>query len=435
MIKARPCAGDIAAGEALLTELAPFVWRKHLDFAAIADVHAMKRQIHAYRGHGEIAVEGHNIKLGRGGIREIEFFVQTQQLIAGGRHPNCAGAETLATLDALAEGDWIDAEPRATNSTQAYLLPAPRRAPAADGRRRADPYAARRPRRRSSASRASSALTDRDAFAEELLGASAQRAAPLRQAVRGRAGAVRRQRGADVSAGRPTIRETLDRLAALGFSKPLEVSAIGARLARAAAIARCAANSRARSSTELVPVAARQLARTDNPDAARSAPSTASSPALQRRRAAVLAAAAEPRSGRAGRAHARHRAAARRHPGAAAAGDGRADRSALLRRVAGRRASLRAGSPRSLRTAESYEDFLDRVAAVRPGAHVPDRHAHPVRHGVGRAGRRRLRRGSPRCSSARCIDAVERAVRRASTAASQGRRPRCSRWASSAAAR
>src|SRR6476620_11421957 len=71
MIKARACAGDIGAGEEVLHELAPFVWRKYLDFGALADVHAMKRQINAYRGHGEIAVEGHNIKLGRGGIREI----------------------------------------------------------------------------------------------------------------------------------------------------------------------------------------------------------------------------------------------------------------------------------------------------------------------------------------------------------------------------
>ncbi len=69
----------------------------------------MKRQIHAYRGHDEIAVEGHNIKLGRGGIREIEFFVQTQQLIAGGRHAELRGRETLATLGVLAEGGWIDA--------------------------------------------------------------------------------------------------------------------------------------------------------------------------------------------------------------------------------------------------------------------------------------------------------------------------------------
>jgi len=107
LIKARPCAGDIAAGNAFLKDLAPFVWRKYLDYAAIADVHAMKRQMHAYRGHGEIAAEGHNIKLGRGGIREIEFFVQTQQLIAGGRHPQLRTRRTLATLEILAQGGWI----------------------------------------------------------------------------------------------------------------------------------------------------------------------------------------------------------------------------------------------------------------------------------------------------------------------------------------
>jgi [glutamine synthetase] adenylyltransferase / [glutamine synthetase]-adenylyl-L-tyrosine phosphorylase len=112
LIKARACAGDLAVGEALLRDLSPFIWRKFLDYAAVADVHAMKQQIHAYRGHGEIAVEGHNIKLGRGGIREIEFFVQTQQLIAGGRHPGLRGRETVTTLAALAAGGWIDATAR-----------------------------------------------------------------------------------------------------------------------------------------------------------------------------------------------------------------------------------------------------------------------------------------------------------------------------------
>jgi [glutamine synthetase] adenylyltransferase / [glutamine synthetase]-adenylyl-L-tyrosine phosphorylase len=107
LIKARPCAGDRALGETFLRDLAPFIWRKYLDYAAVADVHAMKRQIHAYRGHDEIAIEGHNVKLGRGGIREIEFFVQTQQLIAGGRHPELRGRETLAMLEALAAGGWI----------------------------------------------------------------------------------------------------------------------------------------------------------------------------------------------------------------------------------------------------------------------------------------------------------------------------------------
>jgi glutamate-ammonia-ligase adenylyltransferase len=121
MIKARPCAGDIAAGEAFLRALSPFIWRKYMDFAAVADIHAMKRQIHAYKGHGEIAVEGFNIKLGRGGIREIEFFVQTQQLIAGGRHPELRGRGTLSTLNALTEGGWISGKAR-DELEEAYLF-------------------------------------------------------------------------------------------------------------------------------------------------------------------------------------------------------------------------------------------------------------------------------------------------------------------------
>ncbi|KIZ44445.1 MULTISPECIES: bifunctional [glutamine synthetase] adenylyltransferase/[glutamine synthetase]-adenylyl-L-tyrosine phosphorylase [Rhodopseudomonas] len=107
MIKARPCAGDAVAGEALVAEIAPFVWRKHLDFAALTDVHDMKRQMQTFRGQTEIAVEGHNVKVGRGGIREIEFFAQTQQLIAGGRHPELRVRPTLAALNILAERDWI----------------------------------------------------------------------------------------------------------------------------------------------------------------------------------------------------------------------------------------------------------------------------------------------------------------------------------------
>jgi glutamine synthetase adenylyltransferase len=85
LIKARAVAGDTALGRQLLADLAPFIWRKYFDYAAIADIHAMKRQIHAVRGHAEVAVAGHDVKLGRGGIREVEFFVQTQQLIFGGR--------------------------------------------------------------------------------------------------------------------------------------------------------------------------------------------------------------------------------------------------------------------------------------------------------------------------------------------------------------
>jgi glutamate-ammonia-ligase adenylyltransferase len=112
MIKALPCAGDFKAGEALLAEIAPFVWRKHLDFAALADVHDMKRQMQTFRGQNEISVEGHNVKVGRGGIREIEFFAQTQQLIAGGRHPELRVRPTLEALNILAASNWITYEAR-----------------------------------------------------------------------------------------------------------------------------------------------------------------------------------------------------------------------------------------------------------------------------------------------------------------------------------
>jgi glutamate-ammonia-ligase adenylyltransferase len=101
MIKARASAGDPKAGARFLASIAPFVWRRNLDFAAIEDIHSIKRQIHAHVGHGEIAVAGHNVKLGRGGIREIEFFVQTQQLILGGRDPSLRDRATLAALKAL----------------------------------------------------------------------------------------------------------------------------------------------------------------------------------------------------------------------------------------------------------------------------------------------------------------------------------------------
>jgi glutamate-ammonia-ligase adenylyltransferase len=107
MIKARPCAGDPDTGSNLLHEIAPFVWRKHLDFAALTDIHDMKRQMQTFRGQSEISVEGHNVKVGRGGIREIEFFAQTQQLIAGGRHPELRVRPTLEALNILSESNWI----------------------------------------------------------------------------------------------------------------------------------------------------------------------------------------------------------------------------------------------------------------------------------------------------------------------------------------
>jgi len=118
-IKAKPVAGDIKAGEAFLKGLTPFVFRKYLDYAAIADIHSIKRQIHVHKGHGEIAVKGHNVKLGRGGIREIEFFVQTQQLIAGGRVPALRLRATEPMLGELAKANWIDPA-TASELTEAY---------------------------------------------------------------------------------------------------------------------------------------------------------------------------------------------------------------------------------------------------------------------------------------------------------------------------
>ena len=121
MIKARPCAGDAKAGYQLVADIAPFVWRKHLDFAALADVHDMKRQMQTFRGQTDISVEGHNVKVGRGGIREIEFFAQTQQLIAGGRHPELRVRPTLDALNILATSNWITYAAR-DELTAAYLF-------------------------------------------------------------------------------------------------------------------------------------------------------------------------------------------------------------------------------------------------------------------------------------------------------------------------
>ncbi|HLJ52534.1 MAG TPA: bifunctional [glutamine synthetase] adenylyltransferase/[glutamine synthetase]-adenylyl-L-tyrosine phosphorylase [Rhizomicrobium sp.] len=109
-IKARACAGDPETGAHFLDAIVPFIWRRNLDYAAIEDIHSIKRQIHAHEGHGSIAVAGHNIKLGRGGIREIEFFAQTQQLILGGRMPELRQSSTIAALDALCARQLVSKE-------------------------------------------------------------------------------------------------------------------------------------------------------------------------------------------------------------------------------------------------------------------------------------------------------------------------------------
>lgn len=106
-IKARVCAGDEMAGKSYLDELQPYVWRRHLDYWAIADIHSIKRQIHAHGGHAELASPDFDVKLGRGGIREIEFFTQVQQLILGGRMPDLRAPGTKAALHAMVEAQVV----------------------------------------------------------------------------------------------------------------------------------------------------------------------------------------------------------------------------------------------------------------------------------------------------------------------------------------
>ncbi|WP_374471355.1 bifunctional [glutamine synthetase] adenylyltransferase/[glutamine synthetase]-adenylyl-L-tyrosine phosphorylase [Phenylobacterium sp.] len=118
-IKARPCAGDLPAARAFLAELQPFVWRRNLDFAAIADIHSIKRQIHAHKVDERVSAKGVDLKLGRGGIREIEFYVQTQQLILGGRNPDLRSNRTLDALAALREAGHVEPEACA-ELTEAY---------------------------------------------------------------------------------------------------------------------------------------------------------------------------------------------------------------------------------------------------------------------------------------------------------------------------
>ncbi|MBW8734821.1 MAG: bifunctional [glutamine synthetase] adenylyltransferase/[glutamine synthetase]-adenylyl-L-tyrosine phosphorylase, partial [Asticcacaulis sp.] len=100
-IKARPVAGDMVEAKAFMQDLTPFIWRRSLDYPAIADVHSIKRQIHVYKVDERLEAAGANLKLGAGGIREIEFFAQTQQLILGGRDPSLRSRRSLDALDAL----------------------------------------------------------------------------------------------------------------------------------------------------------------------------------------------------------------------------------------------------------------------------------------------------------------------------------------------
>ena len=109
LIKARPCAGDLDAGCKFLDAVSPFVWRRNLDFAAVRDARDMRSRVLAQQSSRFMrSLEGYDIKLGAGGIREIELLAQTIQIIAGGRDRSLRIPATLEALGAIEECGWMD---------------------------------------------------------------------------------------------------------------------------------------------------------------------------------------------------------------------------------------------------------------------------------------------------------------------------------------
>ena len=109
-IRARAAAGDTQAGQAFLSEIAPFIWRQKLDFGAVEEIRALTQRIRADNEGSDTPGPGYDVKKGRGGIREIEFFAQTHQLIHGGRDPSLRVRGTRTALDALAAAGRIEAD-------------------------------------------------------------------------------------------------------------------------------------------------------------------------------------------------------------------------------------------------------------------------------------------------------------------------------------
>ena len=352
----------------------------------------MKRQINAYRGHGEIAVEGHNIKLGRGGIREIEFFAQTQQLIAGGRNPALRDRDTLTTLDKLGDDRWIDDAARDDmKAAYVFLRTVEHRLQMVN-----DEQTQTLPAERAELERFARFLgfADRDAFAKVLL-------EHLDKVQRHYSRLFEKAPGAD----KPELafpaeaddRKTLDRLAELGFRAPLEASTIVRHWL--AGGHRSLKGEVARSHLEaLLPVLLEQLARTDNANAtlvlfdhflanlhgaARLLSLLRQNPDLIALIAFVLGIAPRLADTLARNPQVMD---ALVDPSFFGALPDDEELGQAARRGA-RAIALRRGSART-------------HPHVRAGIHVPDRRAHPVRHGDGAAGGRGLRaagrRGDPR---------------------------------------
>ena len=120
-IRARACAGDILLGQRFLDAIQPFVWRRSLDFGAIDDVRQISTRIRDHFAQGARIGPGYDLKRGRGGIREVEFFVQIQQMIHGGRDPAVRSPATLDAIEALVRAERLDGG-TATALSDAYRL-------------------------------------------------------------------------------------------------------------------------------------------------------------------------------------------------------------------------------------------------------------------------------------------------------------------------
>lgn len=121
-IRARACAGDTALGEYFLTAIRPFVWRRALDYGAIGEIRSITRRIRDHYAQGQAFGPGYDLKRGRGGIREVEFFAQVHQLIHGGRDPALRVPATLDALHSLAKAGWIGEQDAATLGNAYRLL-------------------------------------------------------------------------------------------------------------------------------------------------------------------------------------------------------------------------------------------------------------------------------------------------------------------------
>ncbi len=107
-IRARAAAGDIALGERFLAEIQPFIWRRAIDFGAIDEIRDISLRIRDHFAQGQRVGPGFDLKRGRGGIREAEFFTQVQQLVLGGRDPTLRASSTLDALAALSKAGRLD---------------------------------------------------------------------------------------------------------------------------------------------------------------------------------------------------------------------------------------------------------------------------------------------------------------------------------------